>query len=333
MQGKTPSALESILVFAITILVMALLLEGFLVFQNKNGKNYDIEMWKYSRSLKRVSDNPHLGHEHIPSKSAKLQNIDIRINALGMRGAEPIAKPDLKIMVLGSSITLGWGVQEEEIYPELIRSRLNKLGKQIEVYNAGIGNYNTTREVEAFLSKHKNLNPNIIVLSYFVNDAEILPSPKRNWLLENSQLAVTLWSRLEQIKRKFGVEESFEDHYKNIYTDNYPGWIETQKAFARLSDYAKANNAVVVVTMIPDIHNLKNYPFTFIHRKIEALSAKNGFWYVDFYNSFRHVEKQEDLWAMPGDPHPNAQGHLLMADQLYPVLEDLVQQNPKSDTH
>jgi lysophospholipase L1-like esterase len=315
MSEHKPSLIESIVVFIITIVVLALVLEFVLVFKNKDGRNYDIEMWKYSRELKRVSSNPKLGHEHAPNKSAKLQNIDIRINSLGMRGDEP-KQADTKILFLGSSITFGWGVPETDIYPEILESKLKVDGKNVEVYNAGIGNYNSPREIELFFSKLEAIKPNIIVLNSFIRDAEVIPSPKHNWLLENSQLAVTIWSRLEQFKRKFGVEKSFEEHYKEIYADDYPGWLEMQKSFTRLAEYAQANHIRVIVTMIPDIHNLKDYPFTFIHEKIARLAQANGFEYLDFYESFKDTADQSSLWAMPGDPHPNAQGHRLMANQL-----------------
>lgn len=321
MENKTPSPIENTIVFLVTILIMAVALEGFLVFQNKDGKNYDVEMWKYSRSLKIISKYERLGHEHNPGYTARLQNVDIRINDIGMRGAEPIRMADTKIMMLGSSITLGWGVTEDQIYPSILKQRLQSLTKNsLEVFNAGVGNYNTYREVEAFFLKYKVLKPDIIVLNYFVNDAEILPAPKSNWLLENSQLAVLLWSRLEQIKTKFGVQESFEEHYKNIYKDDFEGWILTQKSFAKLAKYANDRNIPVIVAMIPDIHNLKNYPFGFIHEKIKKLSEDNGFVFVDLYDSFKNIDKPEEIWAMPGDPHPNAKGHQMIADQLFPVL-------------
>jgi len=321
MKTQSPSVLENAIVFLVTILIMAVALEGFLVFQNKDGKNYDVEMWKYSRSLKKISTKKELGHEHISNHSARLQNVDIRINNLGMRGGEPHLKADTKIIMLGSSITLGWGVSEELIYPSILKQSLQaRTNRSIEVFNAGVGNYNTFREVESFFLKYKTLNPDIIVLNYFVNDAEILPAPKSNWLLENSQLAVLLWSRLEQIKTKFGVQESFEEHYKNIYQNDFEGWILTQKSFAKLGKYANDRNIPVVVAMIPDIHNLKNYPFGFIHKKIKKLSEDNGFEFVDLYDSFKNIEKPEEIWAMPGDPHPNAKGHQLIANQLLPVL-------------
>jgi len=327
MENKSPSAIENTIVFLVTIVIMALVIEGILVYQNANGKNYDVEMWKYSRSLKTISPNKKLGHEHIPSKSAKLQNVEIRINSLGMRGPEPNENADLRIMMLGSSITLGWGVPEDQIYPSILKNQLQaKSPKTIEIFNAGVGNYNTYREVEAFFIKYKKLNPNIIVLNYFVNDAEILPAPKSNWLLENSQLAVLLWSRIEQIKTKFGVQESFEEHYKNIYKDDFEGWINTKNSFAKLAKYSKEKNIPVIVAMIPDIHNLKNYPFGFIHEKIKKLSEDHGFVYIDLYDSLKFIEKPEEIWAMPGDPHPNAKGHKLMADQLLPVLSQYISQ-------
>ncbi len=276
-------------------------------------------MWKYSRELKRISSNPKLGHEHVPNKAARLQNIDIRINSLGMRGDEPKAA-DMKILMLGSSITFGWGVAEEKIYPELLEAKFKDNGKSVEVYNAGIGNYNSTREIELFFSKLESIKPNIIILNSFIRDAEVIPSPKRNWLLENSQLAVTIWSRLEQLKRKFGVESSFEQHYKDIYADNYPGWIEMQKSFTRLAEYAETNHVRVIVTMIPDIHNLENYPFGFIHDKVARLAQANGFEFINFFDSFKDISDQSSLWAMPGDPHPNEIGHRLMVNQLYNYL-------------
>jgi lysophospholipase L1-like esterase len=321
MENKTPSPIENTIVFLVTILIMAVALEGFLVIQNKDGKNYDVEMWKYSRSLKIISKYERLGHEHNPGYTARLQNVDIRINDIGMRGGEPNLKADTKIIMLGSSITLGWGVSEEQIYPSILKRSLQAhTNTSIEVFNAGVGNYNTFREVESFFLKYNVLKPDIIVLNYFVNDAEILPAPKSNWLLENSQLAVLLWSRLEQIKTKFGVQESFEEHYKNIYKDDFEGWILTQKSFAKLAKYANDRNVPVIVAMIPDIHNLKNYPFGFIHEKIKKLSEDNGFVFVDLYDSFKNIDKPEEIWAMPGDPHPNAKGHQMIADQLFPVL-------------
>jgi hypothetical protein len=71
--------------------------------------------------------------------------------------------------------------------------------------------------------------------------------------------------------------------------------------------------------MIPDIHNLQRYPFKAIHNKIENKAKLLGFKFIDFYDVLREVNA-EDIWAMPGDPHPNQEGHRILADYLFDYL-------------
>ena len=49
-------------------------------------RNYDIEMWRYALELKKRADDPVLGHEHVASRSATLQSVEIRLNERGLRG-------------------------------------------------------------------------------------------------------------------------------------------------------------------------------------------------------------------------------------------------------
>jgi hypothetical protein len=43
---------------------------------------------------------------------------------------------------------------------------------------------------------------------------------------------------------------------------------------------------------------------------------------VDLYDSFKNIDKPKEIWAMPGDPHPNARGHQIIANQLFPILSN-----------
>ena len=104
-----------------------LLGEGLLRIKHMDQKSYSVEMWRYAKELKTPVEDPKLGHVHVSYTSAELQNVSISINNLGMRGPEPaINDPKCtRILLLGSSITLGWDVDAEKILRSQLQRRLN----------------------------------------------------------------------------------------------------------------------------------------------------------------------------------------------------------------
>lgn len=321
----TPAKGNSLRLAAVSILVsltVALALgEGIVRLKNADMETYDIEMWRYSNTLKKRSEDPALGHEHVPSSSAILQKVEIRTNREGLRGPElPPPRPgQRRILFLGSSITLGWGVPENQVLTSLVADRFHADGQDVVVINGGIGNYNSTRYVELFMTKLKATEPTDIVIQYFVNDAEVLDAGGGNFLLRNSELAVTLWIAFNRYFAKTG-ETSLIEHYRAIYDHNTAGYQAMVGALGRLADYAKAHGIRVYLAMTPDVHNLVNYKLGFIDDDMEKISARLGFTFVDFLPVLSGTPPQQ-IWATPGDPHPNAFGHRLMADALYPVLK------------
>ena len=313
------------IVFSVVLLAISTLLalafgEVVLRVKNSSMKNYDIEMWRYAKELKVRSDIPLLGHEHIPSSKALLQSVDIRTNELGLRGG-PLAppRPDVRrILFLGSSVTLGWGVPENET----VTARLEKMfaadGQRVEVLNAGIGNYNAPRYVERFLTRLSSVKPSDIVVHYFLRDAESLDAGGGNILLRNSELAVTTWVAVSRYLGKTG-EKSLVDHYKAVYEPEAQGFKDMRAALTRLADYCKRNHIRLYLAMTPDVHDLVDYRFDFVHSRIHALADELGYVYVDQLPAMRNLTPKE-MWSMPGDPHPNGLGHQRMAEAIYPAL-------------
>jgi lysophospholipase L1-like esterase len=298
---------------------MAVSGELILRLKHANQKNYTIEMWRYAKELKQVvPDEPALGHVHIPGSSATLQNIDMQINSLGMRGPEPSQAASKTVLLLGSSITLGWGVSEAKT----LRSRLDeKLGGDVQVLNGGVGNYNVTRSLHLYEKKWRaKTKPDLIVVHFFVNDAEYLPPSQQNIIIRNSQLAVTLYYIFQNYFGDSGGLESLVKHYKQVYSPDARGYQEMKVSLKKLDDIAKQDGARVVLTMIPDIHQLESYPFTFIHQNMRALADENGWAYLDFLPSLKGY-KGPELWTIQGDPHPNGIVHNIMAEELAKFIE------------
>ena len=322
--GVKPSAqglLLNLVLAVIAVLIGAGVGEGILRLKNSSMKNYDIEMWRYAKELKFRSPDPVLDHEHVPNASAILQSVTIRTNDWGLRGGTvpPRHAGQRRILFLGGSITLGWGVAEDQTMTALLQSNFDRDHIDAVVMNAGIGNYDTQRYVELFLRRLSDLRPTDIVVHYFLRDAEMLEPGRGNWLLQHSQLAVTMWEVWNRLVSKTG-EKSITDHYQAVYNPHYPGLAVMKADLAKLADYAKQHDVRIYLTMVPDVHNLASYELSFAHQIVEQVAKQLGYKYLDLLAAFGHLSP-EQVCAMPGDPHPNALGHKVMADVIYPLLQ------------
>jgi lysophospholipase L1-like esterase len=92
-----------------------------------------------------------------------------------------------------------------------------------------------------------------------------------------------------------------------------------KSSLSRLADYAHANRINLYLAMMPDVHNLEHYQLGFAHQVLQETATSLGYTYLDLLPYFGKLPPK-DIWAMPGDPHPNALGHQIMADAIYPVL-------------
>jgi len=324
--SRTPLSRSRALVFTLVSFAMVFTLsfvvaEAIVRLKNASMKNYDIEMWRYARELKEASPDPRLGHEHRANVKAVLQSVTIRTNHWGLRGSEVTEMPAAgtrRILVLGSSIALGWGVEEDQVVSGLLNRKFAAAGQRVEVLNGGVGNYNAERYVERFLARLAPLQPTDLLILAFVRDGEELSQGGGNVLLRNSELAATAWVALSHLFMKTGAA-SLVDHYQRIYAPGSPALAVMKTEFGRLAAYARQHGIRVTMAMVPDTHGLTDYPLGFVHDVFAQTAHESGFAYIDLLPAFRGLAP-EDIYAMPGDPHPNARGHALMADAIYGVL-------------
>jgi len=324
MNTSSPSssrgAVASIALMLVSFAVALAVGEAVLRLKNRSMTTYDIEMWRYANDLKVKSDDPRLDFDHVKSKSSVLQNATIRLNDWGLRGGpvEPVPPGGRRILFLGGSIALGWGVSEEQTVEARLERKLRDAGEHAQVLNGGVGNYNAERYVSRYFKELAGLNPTDIVVHYFLRDAEDLPAGGGNAVLRHSELAVTLWIAFHRLFDKTG-EQSLVDHYTAVYRPDAPGFVEMQRQLEALADDARAHQRRIYLVMTPDVHNLVDYKFGFVHDTMRRVAETNGYTYVDLLPAMRGRPPQ-DLFAMPGDPHPNALGHALMADAIFPVV-------------
>ena len=307
--------IKNIMILIVTVSIMLLIAEGIVVLKNRDMKNYDVEMWRYAKYIKMRSDDPMMGHEHRPNQKGVFQSVEIRTNNFGLRGPDIVMNSSKKrrILFLGSSCTLGWGVPESETITAILQE---KLGDDTEVLNAGIGNYNTVRYVELFLKKLYILNPTDVVVQYFINDTEVLEAAGGNWFLRNSQFAVMLWHVLNNVLQQ-NTEKDIVEYYRGLYQPNAAGFKEMKKALDRLKEYTDPRGIRVYFLMTPDFYNISDYKYNFIHEIMRKEAVERGFLYLDLLPAFTNVKNSRSLWVMEKDPHPNGAVQRIMADYFF----------------
>lgn len=97
-------------------------------------------------------------------------------NSQGIRSLREIDKEKpggvVRILCLGDSFTMGWGVDDKETYPELLYKILSMKypSKKFEVINAGNIFTNILDEIDYYNEKGASLNADLVVLQFYSND-------------------------------------------------------------------------------------------------------------------------------------------------------------------
>jgi lysophospholipase L1-like esterase len=322
--GRSRRIRVALLLFMVALVggIVAVEAASRVVF-DRNGMHYGIEMWKYAQLVKRQSSNPAIGHEHAPNRHAHLMGVDVRTNSHGLRSPErPIERqPGVRrVLVLGDSLTFGWGVEEDATYPRVVERLLNESGRPAEVINAGVGNYNTSQQVTWFTERGLVYQPDEVVLGFYINDAEPTPRRRGSWLANRSYLYVLLSSTADASERIVGLKKGYAEYYGDLYGESNPGWRDCQAALEKLISVCRTRGIRLKVVLLPELHDVEaTYPFRFVHERVAAVAKRHGGDVLDLDGAFRGHDPKT-LWVSPGDAHPNARAHQIIAERLFSAM-------------
>ena len=170
----------------INYLLLSLIVFIFSLVSLNNGKVYDLLWIKYVqtnlyfktgfRNIFQHSTNDCVEYDedliYVPKKGkCKFSNAEFdtvlsfdefrRLNLID----DEVSENDKIVAVLGDSIAMGWGVEDDETFSYDLQKNLNK-----KVINLGVSSYGTLREIKR-LKKNKYYNQvDTIIIQYHVND-------------------------------------------------------------------------------------------------------------------------------------------------------------------
>ena len=276
--------------------------------------------------------HPVLGWELVPDRRATFKgpsfSVTVRHSPQGLRDRVypvPRRPGTRRILVLGDSVVWGWGVEQHEIFTEVLERSLPRT----EVIAAGVPGYGTTQELLLYERRLRRFRPDVVVLALLSNDpaenllADARPrmqlrngrlhlsgipvprrkSPAREWLKEHSRLFGQLDHAAGAIRARLKAARQGVDVEANEYLPLDPAqsedaWRLTRALVERLHDAVRADGGQVVV-LTHDIAGeaLANVRDFCTARGIDVLEAGS-------------------LDRLRGDPHPSAAGHRQLAARL-----------------
>lgn len=306
----------------------------------------------------RLSSNPVRKYEYTPGRfdigaGGFDDHSNFIINRDGFRDREfVLAKPahTCRILALGDSVTAGNGVEDyTKTYPKILERLLN-LGRSngtVEVFNMGVGGYQTLQEVETLHEAGLPFAPDLVSVGFVINDFEeavdggvyanlmsqvgsaerqVLSDTLnrsswhiRNYLLSKSRLFFYVYYRTR------GSQAASRDHAFNYQRDVLKARNPVESGLELLSRFQQERGFKVVIFLIPafDWQN-GEYKYTGIHDKLKQAAARYpDFVIIDLLPAFMAINKNGEGFAYDG-LHPNEAGHQalaeLMASYLRPML-------------
>ena len=284
--------------------------------------HYDIEMGKYAKTLKTKVQNKKINHIHKKNKSVILQKVSISTNSKGQRNKEInndiLEDYERKFLIIGSSIALGWGVEQSKTFSARLNGISKENNKNWIFINGGIGNYNTERYVNNYFENWVDLEVTDIIINFFVNDTEVLENKGANFLVKHSHFAVVVWKLINSYKSNLS-KDNLVNYYEKLYEDDFIGYQKTKENLIKLNDHCKIKKINCYLVNMPDIHQLNPYKLKFINEKISDFAKTIDLKYFDLLNTLQ-TEDEKKFWNKYNDPHPNQYAHNLIAINIFENL-------------
>ena len=334
------------------------LLEGLAYVWERNQAN-SLYAWELVASRRMVwvkHPTPGAGYTLIkPGSHYEWQGIPVDINSHGLCGPETTyEKPPgtYRILNLGDSVVMGWGVRQEDTYGRQLQALLNEQGKdnlRYEVINAGVPGWNLDNELAYLQAEGLKYEPDLVVLDLTIaNDingqSALLAGNDPGlfrWLSDHTYLWPFLQSQVAWAKARAQGRDRVDTIDPPTNPAKYfpidPGsarWNERWKTVLDIETLAQEHNARFVLVLFPLEFQVLDESFpTLPQEMFMAKAVEAGFPALDLLPSFQQACREKpggacqredrylfaDVWM-----HPSAYGHKVTATELGGIVEGML---------
>ena len=273
-----------------------------------------------------------------------MRSIAGEINRFGFREREYQSVPLLnasRICMIGDSFLFGQGLPTASRFSNMLEERLREEGGAFEVLNFGSKGANLPEHIEVLQSAVLPLAPDLVILQWFINDADspsypYPPSPRLlPWRAADRVLTrhSALWSMIriaiDRVGLYMGVRESYWSFTRTLLIDVNSG--PSTEARANLKSFAERcqqNGTAVVVVLFPDlgVDLGEDYPLGFLMDRTHAQCVEMGVPCLDLRTAYRRVRREQwpELQLNWLDSHPSRVANRIAVDAVQPWISQIL---------
>lgn len=259
---------------------------------------------------------------------------ELRTNDLGFRDdapSIPARQPgELRIVVLGDSMTVSAGVDHAGTFTTLLEKRLRAAHPGAQVINLGVGGYNLEQYEMVLNEVGMGLKPDLVLLAIVAENDFTTHTHEGN-----RRVAMGLEAPPAQdgLRRLYVYRAYLDAAFSRVgrlfagapvahASAGGPGsgWERNSAALTRIMQKAGAQGLPVAAVVLPQNHKYERQRQDFA--KVLAECRAQGLPCLDLLERFtaRGVEPAT-LRLNAIDPHPNEKYNALVAEELAPFLE------------
>ncbi len=269
------------------------------------------------------------------------RGVPYRTNGRGLRGPawRPEPKPGVfRIAVAGDSTTMGSGVEEQDRYSDQLERLLNAQGSpwRYETINTGLSGLNIEQGVKRLERMLAHYRASLLVFGVSPNDIEGEHFQKLEggeqmadwwlWAQRHSDSRSYFWRLLTFRVVDYATRENRLMRYREIrhnYLDNPDAWRDFAAGLERFAALARQHDVCGHVLLHPFLGSLgPEHPYIEVYDRVEAAARERKLTVTPTFERFKGMTP-EPLWVSLFDPHPNRDGHRILAEALHAGLKQL----------
>lgn len=300
--------------------------------QAHNGRLYQEQLVELETASARL-------FRHKPNTRVEMRGHVFETNSRGLRGPElAIPKPAgvKRLVFLGDSVVLGWGVPQEDTFVAGTQAALRQAtGERWETVNAGHLLHDTTQERAVLEEVGLAYEPDVLVLVYVENDIvltrsvfelqerlgdEQLSAEASKILARTRQLAriqpylPNIHAALEflYVRSSPAGQQGSAEHAGELGLSLEAGWEASREALRRIRDLAAERDIAFAV-----FDYRRGTPLA---EKLSAFCAGEAIPYASI--AFTPEEEAQGVENSPADAHANPLGHRFLTEHILRALRE-----------